>query len=219
MKTPQLGFQDAFADMPIVAVLRGITPEEALPIGEALYKAGILIMEVPLNSPDPLTSIARLAQALGDRCAVGAGTVLDSKQAKQVIAAGGRLVVAPNVNERLIRYCLKKGIEPVPGWATATEGLAACQAGARFLKLFPASSYGLGHIGAVKAVLPADARVLAVGGLTADSLASWFEAGAAGVGAGANLYRPGQPPEEVHATATELVNAFSRLGHQKEVKL
>ena len=203
-------FAGCFAELPAVAILRGLTPEEALPVGEALLNAGLRIMEVPLNSSSPLESIRLLADEFGKECVVGGGTVLTVKQAAQVARAGGRLVVAPNVHGPVIRYCVKRRLTPVPGWATPSEALAAWDAGARYLKLFPAQTYGERHLKAVKAVLPAEAKVLAVGGVGAANLARWFKAGAAGLGVGSELYRPGEKPEEVQARATELVAALRK---------
>lgn len=204
-------FEERFADMPAIAILRGLAPEEALAVGEALLSAGLCIMEVPLNSPRPLESIRLLAEQFGKQAVIGGGTVLSLQEAKQVAAAGGGLVVAPNVNPQVIRFCVQQGLVPVPGWATATEALTAWEAGARYLKLFPAQTYGEAHLKAVKAVLPAEAKVLAVGGVGAEGLAGWFQAGAAGLGAGSELYRPGATPEQVFDRAKALVAAVRAL--------
>ena len=204
-------FEDCFAEMPAIAILRGMQPEEALAVGEALLSAGLRIMEVPLNSPRPLESIQLLADKFGKQAVIGGGTVLSVQEAQQVAGAGGRLVVAPNVNPEVIRFCVEQGLVPVPGWATATEALAAWEAGARYLKLFPAQTYGEAHLKAVKAILPPEAKALAVGGVGAGNLAGWFKAGAAGLGVGSELYKPGATADEVFARASELVAAVRSL--------
>ena len=135
-----------FAQMPVVAILRGVRPEQVVAIGEALYKAGIGIIEVPLNSPEPMESIKSLADALGDRCVIGAGTVLTEADAEGVAAAGGQIAVSPNTDPAVITRSLALGMVPMPGWATVTEALVAYQAGARYLKLFPAATYGPEHV-------------------------------------------------------------------------
>ena len=198
-----------FAQMPLVAILRGVAPEQVVAIGEALYKAGIGIIEVPLNSPEPLVSIANLAEALGDRCVIGAGTVLTEADAQGVAAAGGQIAVSPNSNPAVIARSIALGMVPMPGWATVTEAFIAYQAGARYLKLFPAATYGPEHIKGARAVLPADCKVLAVGGVGADSAAVWLRAGADGFGIGSELYKPGDSAEQVYQRALALVTAFN----------
>jgi len=200
-----------FAQMPVVAILRGVQPEEVLDIGEALYSAGIGIIEVPLNSPDPLTSIKRLAQAMGDRCVIGAGTVLTEADVVGVTAAGGEIIVSPNTNAAVIERSLVAGLVPMPGWATATEAFAAYRAGARYLKLFPAATYGSGHIKGVRAVLPNDCKVLAVGGVGADAADEWLQAGVDGFGIGSEIYKPGYSAEQVHQSATAIVTAIAAV--------
>lgn len=186
---------EALAHAPIVAIIRGVRPEEAVEIGEALYAGGIRVVEVPLNSPEPLDSIRRLAEALGDRMVVGAGTVLHHDLVTKVRDAGGRIIVTPNTNLSVIRRAVDEGLEPLPGFGTATEAFEAYEAGARRLKLFPASTYGTGHLKALLAVLPRDASVLAVGGAGPANMVDWRNAGAAGFGLGSELYRPGQSPD------------------------
>lgn len=200
-----------FAKMPVVAILRGVQPEEVLDIGEALYSAGIGIIEVPLNSPDPLTSIKTLAQAMGDRCVIGAGTVLTEADVVGVTAAGGEIIVSPNTNAAVIERSLVAGLVPMPGWATATEAFAAYRAGARYLKLFPAATYGSGHIKGVRAVLPNDCKVLAVGGVGADAADEWLQAGVDGFGIGSEIYKPGYSAEQVHQSATAIVTAIAAV--------
>ena len=197
-----------FAQMPVVAILRGVRPEQVVAIGEALYKAGIGIIEVPLNSPEPMESIKSLADALGDRCVIGAGTVLTEADAEGVAAAGGQIAVSPNTDPAVITRSLALGMVPMPGWATVTEALIAYQAGARYLKLFPAATYGPEHVNGASAVLPTDCKVLAVGGVGANSAAAWLSAGVDGFGIGSELYKPGDSAEQVHQRAVAVVAAF-----------
>jgi 2-dehydro-3-deoxyphosphogalactonate aldolase len=197
-----------FAQMPVVAILRGVRPEQVVAIGEALYKAGIGIIEVPLNSPEPMESIKSLADALGDRCVIGAGTVLTEADAEGVAAAGGQIAVSPNTDPAVITRSLALGMVPMPGWATVTEALVAYQAGARYLKLFPAATYGPEHVKGASAVLPTDCKVLAVGGVGANSAAAWLSAGVDGFGIGSELYKPGDSAEQVHQRAVAVVAAF-----------
>ena len=200
-----------FAQMPVVAILRGVRPEEVLEIGEALYRAGIGIIEVPLNSPDPLTSIKTLAQAMGDRCVIGAGTVLTEADVVGVAAAGGEIIVSPNTNLAVIDRSLEAGLVPMPGWATATDAFAAYQAGARYLKLFPAATYGSGHIKGVRAVLPNGCKLLAVGGVGADATDEWLQAGIDGFGIGSEIYKPGYSAEQVYQSAAAIVAAITAV--------
>jgi 2-dehydro-3-deoxyphosphogalactonate aldolase len=195
-------------DLPIVAILRGIAPDEILDVAEALVSAGIRAIEVPLNSPDPLTSIARLTAAFGESCLCGAGTVLSVEQVDDVAAAGGRLIVSPNCNVSVIRHAVARGLIATPGFATPTEAFAAIEAGAKILKLFPAEAYGAGYLSALGAVLPADVSVLAVGGVGAGTMGEWIAAGAKGFGIGSDLYKPRRSPSEVAERAASLVGAY-----------
>jgi 2-dehydro-3-deoxyphosphogalactonate aldolase len=194
--------------LPLIAVLRGIRPEEVLEIGTALHEAGIGAIEVPLNSPAPLESVSRLAASFGDRCLCGAGTVLRPADVDAVHAAGGRLIVTPNTVPAVIERAAALGLIVIPGFATATEAFAAVGAGARLLKLFPAASYGPRHLKALRDVLPADVAVFAVGGVGAADVAPWRQAGCAGLGVGGDLYRAGHPAGEVHRRALTLVAAW-----------
>lgn len=198
---------DALAACPIVAILRGVTAAEVVEIADALYETGIRAVEVPLNSPDPLASIGRLAGAFAGRMAVGAGTVLSTADVEAVAAAGGRLSVAPNTDAAVIARAVRLGLTPAPGFATASEAFAAIAAGARHLKLFPASTYGPAHLKALAAVLPREIGVLAVGGVGPADMAAWRAAGAVGFGLGSELYRPGQSPEETLAKARRATDA------------
>lgn len=198
---------DYLADLPVVAILRGIEPDEAVAIGEALIAAGVRVLEVPLNSPAPLQSISQMATALAGRAVVGAGTVLKEQDVDAVADAGGMIAVAPNTAANVIRHARTRGLEPFPGVMTATETFAALEAGATRLKLFPAASLGTSHLKAVSAVLPDDVSVFAVGGVGAGNLRKWLEAGAAGVGIGSDIYRPGDTAETVAAKARAVVAA------------
>ena len=192
----------------IVAIVRGVPPEQALEVGTALVQAGIRIIEVPLNSPRPLESITRLENALGREALIGAGTVLSTKDVDAVATAGGRLIVTPNTNPAVISRALERGLHPMPGFLSPSEAFAAIAAGARDLKLFPARTSGAGHLAAVREVLPSQVRVWAVGGIDATNLGGWLASGAVGVGVGGSLYRPGATPETVAAHARELVAAW-----------
>lgn len=202
--------EDALAETPIVAILRGVKPEEVEGVAEALHSAGVRVVEVPLNSPDPLDSIGRLARFEG-RLVWGAGTVLSPERVDAVAQVGGRIVVSPNTDPAVIRRTLERGMVPLPGFATASEGFAAYAAGAQHLKLFPASTYGAAHVKALKAVLPPDARVHAVGGVGPATMPEWREAGADGFGLGSELYKPGWTPEQVGERAVAAVRAAKAL--------
>ncbi|WP_374389110.1 2-dehydro-3-deoxy-6-phosphogalactonate aldolase [Sandaracinobacter sp.] len=201
---------DILGDLPLVAILRGITPEEALPVGEALLAAGFRLLEVPLNSPRPLESIARLSEALGDHAMLGAGTVLTPADVRAVADAGGRLIVSPDSNPAVIAETKRLGLVSVPGFFTPTEAFAAIAAGADALKLFPAEAASPAVLKALKAVLPSGVPLLAVGGVSTDGMAPWIAAGAAGFGIGSALYRPGRSAAQVGAAAAQFVAAFRR---------
>jgi 2-dehydro-3-deoxyphosphogalactonate aldolase len=209
-------FQTALADVPLVAILRGLRPDEATSVGDALWQAGIRIIEVPLNSPDPLESIRRLVRHLGETCVIGAGTVLSIDDVDGVVAAGGRLIVSPNTDAGVIRRTLAAGAISLPGVATATEAYAAYASGARYLKLFPASTYGISHLRALRAVLPADARLLGVGGIAPRDVPEWIAAGACGVGMGSEIYRPGVSAATVLDKARAAVSALHQGRQENE---
>ena len=174
----------ALEQLPIVAIVRGVTPDEVIAIGEALYAQGVRAMEVPLNSPEPLESIRRLAIRFKDQMMVGAGTVLSLADVDAIKAAGGQFIVSPNVNRDVILRSLELGLEALPGFMTPTEAFAAIDAGARFLKLFPAATLGSGYLKAIGAVLPRHVKVIAVGGIGPSAMAEWQGAGASGFGLG-----------------------------------
>jgi 2-dehydro-3-deoxyphosphogalactonate aldolase len=192
----------------LVAILRGLTPARAPEVGAALVGAGFRAIEVPLNSPEPFATIALLSQAHGASCLIGAGTVIAVDEVDKVHAAGGRLVVAPNCDWQVIRRALDLGMRVLPGVATATEAFAALRAGASELKLFPASTYGAGHLKALKSVLPAHVKIFPVGGIGSRDIGEWLMAGADGFGFGGELFKPAYTLAEVTRRAQELVAAL-----------
>ena len=206
-----LSLDAALAECPVVAIVRGIRPDEILAHAEALYAAGVRGMETPLNSPEPLESIRRLAEAWGARMAVGAGTVLTAAAVDEVARAGGRIIVSPNTSAQVIRRAVELGLDPAPGVATATEAFAALEAGARHLKLFPAVTYGPAHVKQLKSVLPPEARLWAVGGVGPEQMADWWAAGARAFGIGGEIYRPGQSAAETAEKAARIVAAARAL--------
>jgi 2-dehydro-3-deoxyphosphogalactonate aldolase len=193
---------------PILAILRGVRPEEVVDIGAALIKSGVRTIEVPLNSPEPLKSIRLLRDSFGESCLCGAGTVLEPREVNAVYEAGGRLIVSPNTDVAVIQRALELGMSVMPGFATATEAFTALAVGAHFLKLFPASTYGPAHLRALRAVLPDTTKICAVGGVGVQTMAPWIDAGIDGIGVGTELYRPGSTPSDVGRRAAALVTAF-----------
>jgi 2-dehydro-3-deoxyphosphogalactonate aldolase len=198
----------------LVAILRGVQPKRVIAIAEVLYEAGIRMIEVPLNSPDPYASIAALAASRRHDCLIGAGTVLTLDQLRHSHEVGARLVVAPNCDAGLIESALALGMQVMPGFASATEAFAAIRAGARLLKLFPAVSYGPRHLQALRAVLPEEVHVYPVGGIGVPDIGSWLAAGAAGFGFGSELFRPHYTLAEIEQRAHAVVAAF-RQGLQR----
>lgn len=195
--------------LPLVAILRGVTPDEAVGIGEALVAAGFTTIEVPLNSPDPMVSIARLAGRFGGRCLIGAGTVLRVSDVAAVAATGAKLIVMPHADPVIITAAKAHGLVCVPGVATPTEAFAALAAGADGLKAFPAEQIGPEVIKAWRAVLPNATRVMPVGGITPARMAVYRAAGATGFGLGSALYKPGMDAAAVGANARAFVEAWT----------
>jgi 2-dehydro-3-deoxyphosphogalactonate aldolase len=197
-------------ECPLVGIIRGVTPDEAEAIGEALIEGGIRIIEVPLNSPDPLNSIEKLAKKFGDRVLVGAGTVLAASEVARIAGAGGRIIVSPDTNPGVISAAAAAGLVSCPGYFTPSEAFAALRAGAHGLKLFPAEGASPAALKAQKAVLPGDVPILPVGGIQPDNMGGWLNAGAAGFGLGGGLYKPGQSPEETLEKARAYVAGLKR---------
>jgi 2-dehydro-3-deoxyphosphogalactonate aldolase len=195
---------------PLIAILRGVTPDEVAAVGEALAGERIAIVEVPLNSPQPVDSIGRLARAFGDRLLIGAGTVMTTAQVGEIAAAGGKLIVTPHADATIVRAAKQRGLLTVPGCFTPTEAFAMLAAGADALKLFPAEAASPAVLRALRAVLPSGTALLPVGGIDAANIAGWREAGASGFGIGSAIYRAGDSPAVVAAKARGLVSAVSR---------
>lgn len=193
---------------PIAAILRGIRPDEALDVAAALVEAGIRILEVPFNSPDPLASIGAMQQAFGDRAIIGGGTVLSVEALEQLNGVGGRIMVTPNTNPAVIARGAELGLELLPGCMTPSEAFAAVAAGARRIKLFPAARLGPAYVKAIKDVLPKHVGVWAVGGTGADTIGEWLTGGCEGIGVGGALYRPGDDAALVRARGRDLVAAW-----------
>jgi 2-dehydro-3-deoxyphosphogalactonate aldolase len=183
-------------------------------VGEALFDAGFRLIEVPLNSPEPLDSISRLANAFAGRAVIGAGTVLRASDVVAVQAAGGEMIVSPNTKVEVIAATKQRGLISVPGIATPSEAIAALEAGATALKLFPAEGANPAVLKALRAVLPVGVRVLPVGGITPENMAPWIDAGAAGFGIGSALYSPGVGPDEIARRARAFISAFAPARHR-----
>ena len=199
------------SNSPFVPILRGITPDEVVAVGEALHDAGWRVFEVPLNSPDAFESIKRLQQRFGDDTLVGAGTVRREAEVERLVTLGARLMVCPHTDVRLIAAAKAAGLFALPGVATASECMAALDAGADGLKLFPADALGPATLKALRSVLPRDTCVLPVGGIAPTDVSAWVQAGAAAFGIGGALYRPGSPAHEVGTTAQAFNNAWHLL--------
>ena len=196
---------------PIIAILRGVKPAEAVGIAGVILAAGIDKIEVPLNSPSPFDSINAIVKAYGDQALIGAGTVLTTAQVKQVRSAGGQLVVSPNCDPAVIAATIAEGMQSWPGVFTPSEALAALQAGATGLKLFPGDMAGPKGLKAMRAILPLGTQVYAVGGAAPDNFSKWIEAGADGFGIGSAIYKPGDTAETVAAKAQAIVAAFDAI--------
>jgi len=201
-------FEQSMAQLPLVAILRGIAPDDTVAVGEALWQAGFRIIEVPLNSPQPLQSIAHLRAALPNAL-IGAGTVLSVEEVRAVRAAGGQCIVAPNFNHDVVRQALALGLACMPGVMTPSEAFAALAMGVHALKLFPAEALPPAAVKALRAVLPPDARLLPVGGIDTRNLAAYRAGGASGAGLGSSLYQPGRSAAEVGQRARDLAAAWT----------
>ncbi|MES2327265.1 MAG: 2-dehydro-3-deoxy-6-phosphogalactonate aldolase [Pseudomonadota bacterium] len=203
-------FRHYLDQCPLVAIIRGVTPGEAEAIADAIYEGGIRIIEVPLNSPDPLASIERLANRFGDRVLVGAGTVLCTRQVSEVKQAGGRIIVSPDTNVDVIAATAAAGLVASPGYFTPSEAFAAIRAGATALKLFPAEGASPSALKAQLAVITCGMPILAVGGIKPGNMRPWLDAGASGFGLGGGLYQPGQSPEDTLARARAYVDGLKQ---------
>jgi 2-dehydro-3-deoxyphosphogalactonate aldolase len=201
-------FAEAIAAMPIVAILRGVTPDEVVSVAQAIFDAGVRVIEVPLNSPYPLTSITKLAAHFGDSAIVGAGTVLTVDDVARCKAAGAQIIVSPNMNPDVIRATVAAGMISAPGCLTPTEAFAALDAGAHAVKLFPGELISAAAVKAMRAVLPRQAIILVVGGVSAKMICDYREAGANGFGIGGGIYRPGASPEQAGANTAAFVTAL-----------
>jgi 2-dehydro-3-deoxyphosphogalactonate aldolase len=204
-------FRRKFHDMPLVAILRGIRPDEILAVGDALIEAGVGIIEVPLNSPEPLRSIEALATHLGDQAIVGAGTVLEVAQVGAVARAGGRIIVSPSTDYDVIAATAAEGLVSSPGYFTPSEAFLALKAGAHALKLFPAEAATPAVVRAQRAVLPKEVPLLVVGGVKPDAMSTWLDAGADGFGLGSALYKPGQSAAQVALQARAFVEKLREI--------
>lgn len=205
---PREELKRRLAQCPLVAIIRGVTPDEAEDIGAALVEAGIRIVEVPLNSPDPFASIERLARSLGDRALVGAGTVLEPEDVARVRDAGGRIVVSPNTHAPVIEATAAAGMVSAPGYFTPSEAFDALRAGASGLKLFPAEAATPAVLKGQRAVIPRDVPILVVGGVTPEGMRPWIDAGADGFGLGSGVYKAGQSPEDTARKARAYVEGL-----------
>ena len=206
MTTLHQTFKEALTSLPLIAILRGLTPAEALPVGQALVSTGWTLIEVPLNSPQPLDSIAAMVNAF-PQAVIGAGTVLTPQDVRNVHAAGGQLIISPNFNPAVVSEAVRLGLVCLPGVMTASEAFAALDAGAAALKIFPAEMATPAVVKALRAVLPTDALVLPVGGITPESMAAYKTAGANGFGIGSALYKPGMTAGAVTVNATKFIAA------------
>ncbi len=203
---------DALTQLPLVAILRGVTPARVEKVAEAIFAAGIRAIEVPLNSPEPFKSIELLARRFDGEALTGAGTVTTPQEVDRVAAAGGRLAVSPHTDAAVIARAVERGLHPMPGIMTPSEAYGAFNAGARDLKLFPATSLGIGHLKAMLVILPPAAKVYAVGGVNPSNMKEWRAAGASGFGLGSDLFKPDYDDAEIARRAKAAVEAFRAAG-------
>jgi 2-dehydro-3-deoxyphosphogalactonate aldolase len=201
--------EDLLNSNPVIAIIRGVKPDEAVAVAEAMYSAGIRVIEVPLNSPEPFRSIKLIAEAYKGRMLVGAGTVLTIEDVQQVFDAGGEIIVSPNANQAVIEKTKELGMLSFPGIMTVSEAFTAVESGADGLKLFPADVVGSSFIKAVKVVLPAGTKVFAVGGVNATNMKDWLAAGADGFGLGSSIYKPGMAVEEIETKCREVMASLA----------
>lgn len=206
-----MNLREALNECPLVAILRGITPEEAVDIGHVLVEAGFRVIEVPLNSPRPFESIARLVETFGDRALIGAGTMLRAQECRELAEAGGRVMVSPNFDARVIAAAKGEGLFALPGVATVSEAFGALEAGADALKLFPAETVGQSGLKAWRAVLPKEVALLPVGGVQPGGMRAWWDAGANGFGIGSALYAPGKSVADVERVAAQMAQEAQAL--------
>ena len=207
-----MNFEDAFRQMPVIAILRGVKPTEAIAIAEAVLESGIRVIEIPLNSPDPLTSIRQVADGLAGRAIVGAGTVLSEAEVDHVVESGGRIIVSPNMDPQVIRKTKARGLVSAPGIMTPSEAFAALAAGADVLKMFPGELFTMPIIRAVAAVLPKTSVLVLVGGVTPDSIGAFRGSPLAGFGVGSSIYKPSMSAADVKVNAAKFVDAIRRTG-------
>ena len=200
-----------FVRCPLIAILRGVCPDEVVAVCAALERAGVAIVEVPLNSPEPLVSIGKLAETFGDRLLIGAGTVMTPDMVREVAAVGGKLLVTPHADPELVRVGKGLGMMAAPGFFTPAEAFSLLRAGADCIKLFPAEGSNPAALKGMRAILPPGTLVVPVGGVSVENIATWTEAGAAGFGIGSSIYKPGDTPEIVEKKARALVAAVKAL--------
>lgn len=200
-------FEQALTECPVIAILRGVEPDDVIGIADALYRAGVRIVEVPLNSPNPLESIKRLVSELGEQMVIGAGTVTDRQMVDAVGDVGGQIIVSPNTNENVLARSKILNMVAIPGVMTPTEMFYAAKHGAKYLKLFPADQLGPSFVKAVRATLPDGLRLIAVGGVDETSAPNWLQAGVVGLGCGGSLFKPGDAPKTVYERAVRIVAA------------
>ena len=206
-------FDACIAKMPLVAVLRGITPDEAIPVADALTTAGFKILEITLNSPDPFNSIKQLVNHCSQDILVGAGTVLDAAETDQLASIGAKLVITPNTDINVIKGAVRNNLIPVIGCMTPTEALLAIKTGARAIKIFPAARMGATFLIDISAVLPKGTQIIPTGGITLENLEEFYKAGASGAGLGSNLYKVGRSVDEIHKIASGLVAEWERISN------